>query len=92
MNASLWLLVESAITCSPFRPRPGGFLRCPSERHRNHKYRYSHEVAPEIKAQLMQSVSDTKLKRNGLEESRQLLSTKLQEVNVYEKKVTHFHL
>jgi len=52
-----------------------------SERHRNHKYRYSHEVAPEIKSQLMQSVSDIKLKRNGLEESRQLLSTKLQEVN-----------
>jgi hypothetical protein len=55
-----------------------------SERHRNHKYRYSHEVAPEIKSQLMQSVSDIKLKRNGLEESRQLLSTKLQEVNIKE--------
>eukprot|EP00092_Neocalanus_flemingeri_P008917 GFUD01009592.1.p1 GENE.GFUD01009592.1~~GFUD01009592.1.p1 ORF type:complete len:1808 (+),score=537.57 GFUD01009592.1:62-5485(+) len=55
-----------------------------SERHRNHKYRYSHEVAPEIKAHLMQSVSDIRLKKNGLEESRQLLSTKLTEVNIKE--------
>ena len=55
-----------------------------SEQCRNHKYRYSYEVAPEVKAHLMQSISDIKLKRSGLEESRQILTSKISDVNARE--------
>ena len=46
--------------------------------------RYSYEVAPEVKAHLMQSISDIRLKKSGLEESRQVLSSKISDVNAKE--------
>ena len=55
-----------------------------SEQHRHHKYRYSYEVAPEVKAHLMQSVSDIRLKKSGLEESRQVLTSKISTINTKE--------
>ena len=55
-----------------------------SELHRHHKYRYSYEVAPEVKGHLMQSVSDIRLKKSGLEESRQVLSSKISTINAKE--------
>ena len=55
-----------------------------SEQCRHHKYRYSYEVAPEVKAHLSQSVSDIRLKKSGLEESRQVLSSKIADVNAKE--------
>ena len=39
-----------------------------STRCRLHQYRYSYEVAPEVKSHLMKSSSDIRLKKSGLEE------------------------
>ena len=55
-----------------------------SEQCRDHRYRYSYEVAPEVKAHLMQTIGDIKLKRSGLEESRQILSSRISDVNARE--------
>ena len=55
-----------------------------SEKHRNHRYRYSHEVAPEIKLTLMKNLGDIKMKKSGLEESRGILNSRFEEVNIKE--------
>ena len=55
-----------------------------SEQCRDHRYRYSYEVAPEVKAHLMQTIGDIKLKRSGLEESRQILSSRISDINARE--------
>ena len=51
----------------------------------NHKVKETHEVTPEVKNNLSQSVSDIRLKRNVLDENRALLGAKLSEVNIKEK-------
>ena len=48
---------------------------------RLHQYGYSYDVAPEVKAHLSQSISDIKLKKSGLQESRDVLSSKIANVN-----------
>ena len=55
-----------------------------SEKHNGHKHRENHEVVPDVKIALNQAVSDVRLKRNVLNEGRELMGTELSKVNIKE--------
>ena len=55
-----------------------------SEKHSGHKHRENHEVVPDVKIALNQAVSDVRLKRNVLNEGRELMGTELSKVNIKE--------
>jgi hypothetical protein len=50
--------------------------------HSNHTLKHSHEMVPEVKSNLGQTVSDIRLKRNVLDENRSMLGAKLGELNI----------
>lgn len=56
-----------------------------SDRHQGHRHRQTHEVIPDVKANLNQAISDVRLKRNVLDENRELMGTELSKINIKEK-------
>ena len=55
-----------------------------SEKHQGHRHRETHEVVPDVKFSLEQAAADVRLKRNSLNENRELMGTELSKVNIKE--------
>ncbi len=56
--------------------------RSSDSRHGSHSRLSTHEAAPKLKSAWNQGLSDLRLKRNLLDENRDMLGTKLSEINI----------